>query len=166
MKKLFLPLLALVAVACFTVLTAVPKANAQPVTPFAPVTKMFSNAPTFIANVSASSATVNQYTWKSNAIPLRAGKGVGLFSTFNQASNPQAATVTIYYGLGYNRTNTSTLTNFSWAISMPQTNGPHRVFTNLPASVLDNADFLFWYATLNASTNTLTNYTTGAQVGN
>lgn len=129
-------------------------------------TLAFSNAPTFMdigtsGAAVISNATLNVNSYRSNMIPIQIGKGLGLCSKFVQASNATAATaatVTHYFGLVFNRTNTPSNTNFNWVVNLPPVAGGTSAFTNIPASIIDNADGVVWLCSHSLATNTLTGF--------
>lgn len=129
-------------------------------------TLAFSNAPTFLdigtsGAAVISNATLNANSYRSNMIPVQFGKGLGLISKFQQASNATAATaatVTHYFGLVFNRTNTPSNTNFTWVVNLPPVAGGTSAYTNIPASLIDNADGVVWLLSQSLATNTLTGF--------
>lgn len=123
--------------------------------------KAFSNAPSFIMPSAVSNATVTANSYRSNMIPVRPGKGLGLVINFTRGSNATAATaatVANYFGVICNRTNVSTFTNFTWTVSVPPIAAGVIAFTNIPAVLVDNADGVIWYSSQSTDTNTLTGF--------
>jgi len=121
---------------------------------YAPVSTGFSNCPTVMIGIAAGASQTNLTASYTNAVRLRPGRDLGLAAQLTGGSNTVGGLL-FNFGLVYNRTNTCTITNFTWTVNVNGTTAV-RNWTNIPNSIVGNADGVFLHSVLDTGTNSIT----------